>query len=62
MALAEPYKVYGSASLYFDGLAFLGYLQIAKVVDVYKIKSDAIKTGEGIRSALARSSGLTGSD
>ena len=60
--LVEPYALYNGQKLYHDGLAFLGYLQIAKVVDAYKIKSDAIRTGEGIRKALARSSGLTSSD
>lgn len=32
VALAEPYRIYGQNSLYFDGLAYLGYVQTAKVV------------------------------
>jgi hypothetical protein len=38
VALTEPYRVYGNNSLCFDGLAYLGYLQIAKVVEGYKLK------------------------
>lgn len=38
VALAEPYRVYGQNSLYFDGLAYLGYVQTAKVAEGYKLK------------------------
>lgn len=38
VALAEPYRVYGQNNLYFDSLSYLGYVQIAKVVEGYKMK------------------------
>lgn len=44
-ALTEPYRVYGTNSLYFDGLAYLGYVQIAKVVEGYTLKPTKIDSG-----------------
>lgn len=38
VALTQPYRVYGQNHLYFDGLAYLGYVQIAKVIEGYKLK------------------------
>lgn len=38
VALTEPYKVYGGTSLYFDGLAYLGYVHLANVVEGYMLK------------------------
>lgn len=38
VALAEPYRMYGGNNLYFDGLSFLGYVQIAKLIEGYKLK------------------------
>jgi hypothetical protein len=54
--LAEPYRVYGKNSLYFDGLAFLGYVQIAKVVEGFMLKPCKIDSGETIRRYLAKCS------
>jgi hypothetical protein len=38
IALCEPYKTYGEHQLYFDGLAYLGMVQVAKVVEPYQMK------------------------
>lgn len=48
--------MYGNNNLYFDGLAYLGYVQVAKVVEGYKIKDEKINSGPTIRNALARTS------
>ena len=39
IALTEPYKIYGNVSLYFDGLAYLGYVHLAKVTEGYMMKA-----------------------
>jgi len=56
VALTEPYRVYGTHSLYFDGLAYLGYAHIAKVVEGYTLKPQKIESGEAIRLNLAKCS------
>ena len=58
VALTAPYKVYGNSSLYFDGLAYLGHVQIAKLVEAYKLKEDKINSGNDIRRALGYCSGF----
>lgn len=59
VALTEPYRVYGENLLYFDGLAYLGYVQTAKVIEGYKLNEnqDRINDGASIRASLARCSG-----
>lgn len=41
-ALVEPYRVYGTHLLYFDPLAYLGYVNVAKVVEGYALKPERI--------------------
>jgi len=57
VALTQPYRVYGNNSLYYDGLAFLGYVQVAKVIEGYMLKPTKIDSGPAIRQSLAESSG-----
>lgn len=57
VALTEPYKTYGSANLYFDGLAYLGYVHIAKVVEGYNMKQTEKDQSKVVPGMLARCSG-----
>jgi len=36
--LSDPYKVYNQQKLYLDGLAYLGFVHTADVIDPYQIK------------------------
>jgi hypothetical protein len=58
--LVDPYEIYGNTKLYFDGLAYLGYIHTAKVEKPYYIKTPKIgneSKGEELRKLLAVSSG-----
>ena len=45
VTLTEPYKIYGSNPMYFDGLSYLGFVQVAQVLEGYKLKEDKINDG-----------------
>lgn len=49
VALTEPYKIFGMNPMYFDGLAYLGFVQVAKVLEGYKLKEEKIEEGHSIR-------------
>jgi len=49
VALTEPYKIFGINPMYFDGLAYLGFVQVAKVLEGYKLKEEKIEEGHSIR-------------
>lgn len=49
VTLTEPYKVYGKDSLYFDSLAYLGYVCIVQTQEGYQMKKKLINSGETIR-------------
>lgn len=58
--LVEPYEIYDGLKLYFDGLAYLGYVHTAKVEKAYQIKIPKIgneSKGEELRRLLAVASG-----
>ena len=60
--LVEPYEVYNGNKLYFDGLAFLGYVHTAHLQRPYqmdKVKVGNENQGEKLRKQLAVATGLS---
>ncbi len=41
--LSEPYKIYNGQKLYLDGLAYLGFVHTADVIESYEIKQPSNK-------------------
>ena len=57
VALTDPYKVYGNYNLYFDGLAYLGYVHLARVIDGYQLKPLSTNYNKKLPELLAKCSG-----
>ena len=61
--IVEPYEIYNGAKLYFDGLAYLGYIHTPKLQRPYSIARPKIGNedkGVELRQLLAKCSGLHG--
>ena len=53
--LVNPYRQYNNTDLYLDGLAFLGFVNIAKVAEPFKQRGVNIDKNNLIKDYLAKS-------